>query len=239
VVEDIVKKAPAKKESDARLRIPKSFFLSWREVSENMTSSINSIISNKTRSLLTMLGIIIGVGALIAMLAVGTGAQRAIEKQMSSLGTNLLAVIPGNRSQGGMSLGRGAVSRLTLADAKALARSVSNVTRTDSNVQGSAQLVYGPRNYRSRVTGVRLGSEALSAESRLPHRRDVVADPRDADLRGHSADAGDDGIGEFQRRDFDLQFRFHRLERERALRGREYGGNDADEENEERESSPE
>ncbi|HBW22184.1 MAG: MacB family efflux pump subunit [Elusimicrobia bacterium GWA2_56_46] len=154
VVEDLVKKAPLKKETDGHLRIPRSFFLSWLEVSENMASSINSIISNKTRSFLTMLGIIIGVGALIAMLAVGTGAQRAIEKQMSSLGTNLLAVIPGNRSQGGMSLGRGAVSRLTLADAKALARSVSNVTRTDSNVQGSAQLVYGPRNYRSRVTGV-------------------------------------------------------------------------------------
>ena len=154
VVEDLVKKAPAKKEAVAHLRIPKSFFLSWREVSENMASSINSIISNKTRSLLTMLGIIIGVGALIAMLAVGTGAQRAIEKQMSSLGTNLLAVMPGNRSQGGMSLGRGAVSRLTLDDAKALAKSIPNVTKTDSNVQGSAQLVYGSKNYRSRVTGV-------------------------------------------------------------------------------------
>ncbi len=154
VVEDIVKKAPAIKETAARLRIPKTFFLTWREVSENMASSINSIISNKTRSLLTMLGIIIGVGALIAMLAVGTGAQRAIQKQMSSLGTNLLAVMPGSRSQGGMSLGRGAVSRLTLEDAKALSASVPNVTKTDSNVQGSAQLVYGAKNYRSRVTGV-------------------------------------------------------------------------------------
>ncbi|MEI7481212.1 MAG: ABC transporter permease [Elusimicrobiota bacterium] len=154
VVEDIVKKAPAKKETAAHLRIPKSFFLTWREVSENMTSSVNSIISNKTRSLLTMLGIIIGVGALIAMLAVGTGAQRAIEKQMSSLGTNLLAVMPGSRSKGGMSLGRGAVSRLTLEDARALAKAVPNITKTDSNVQGSAQLVYGSKNYRSRVTGV-------------------------------------------------------------------------------------
>jgi macrolide transport system ATP-binding/permease protein len=154
VVEDLVKKAPAKKEPSGRLHIPKSFFLSWREISENLASSINSIISNKTRSLLTMLGIIIGVGALIAMLAVGTGAQRAIEKQMSSLGTNLLAVMPGSRSQGGMSLGRGAVSRLTLEDAKALAKSVANVTKTDSNVQGQAQLVYGSKNYRSRVTGV-------------------------------------------------------------------------------------
>ncbi len=153
VVEDISKKAPAKKEATVRLHIPKSMFLSWREVSENMASSINSIISNKTRSLLTMLGIIIGVGALIAMLAVGTGAQRAIQKQMSSLGTNLLAVMPGSRSQGGMSLGRGAVSRLTLEDAKALTK-LPNITKSDSNVQGQAQMVYGSKNYRSRVTGV-------------------------------------------------------------------------------------
>ncbi|OGS08775.1 MAG: MacB family efflux pump subunit [Elusimicrobia bacterium RIFOXYA12_FULL_51_18] len=153
VVEDTAKKAPAKKETSTHLRIPKSLFLSWREVSENMASSINSIISNKTRSLLTMLGIIIGVGALIAMLAVGTGAQRAIQKQMSSLGTNLLAVMPGSRSQGGMSLGRGAVSRLTLEDASALAK-LPNVIKSDSNVQGQAQMVYSSKNYRSRVTGV-------------------------------------------------------------------------------------
>ena len=142
VVEDTSKKTPAKKEAPAHIRIPKSMFLSRREISENMVSSINSIISNKTRSLLTMLGIIIGVGALIAMLAVGTGAQRAIQKQMSSLGTNLLAVMPGSRSQGGMSLGRGAVSRLTLEDARALAK-LPNITKTDST-QGS-QLVYGSK----------------------------------------------------------------------------------------------
>jgi len=162
VVEDITK-APAKKEPNAHLRIPRSFFLNWREVSENMASSINSVISNKTRSLLTMLGIIIGVGALIAMLAVGTGAQRAIQKQMSSLGTNLLAVMPGSLSQHGMSFGRGAVSRLTLEDAKALARLVPDITKTDSNVQGSAQLVYGAKNYRSRVTGVTANYPAMRA----------------------------------------------------------------------------
>jgi len=154
IIEDTSKKKSSRKETDEHLKIPKSFFLSWREVAENMGSSINSIISNKTRSLLTMLGIIIGVGALIAMMAVGTGAQKAIEKQMSSLGTNLLAVMPGNISHGGMSFGRGATSRLTLEDAAALPKMVANVTRTDSNVQGSAQLVYASQNYRSRVTGV-------------------------------------------------------------------------------------
>ncbi|MBU2574483.1 MAG: ABC transporter permease [Elusimicrobia bacterium] len=164
IVEDTAKPAAGEKSHEtAHLKIPKSFFLSRREIAENMGSSINSIISNKTRSLLTMLGIIIGVGALIAMLAVGTGAQKAIEKQMSSLGTNLLAVMPGNISHGGMSFGRGAVSRLTLEDAAALPRFVANVTRTDANVQGSAQLVYAAQNYRSRVTGVTAAYPSMRA----------------------------------------------------------------------------
>lgn len=155
IVEDSEKPRTEKKAQEtAHLKIPKSFFLGRREIAENMGSSINSIIGNKTRSLLTMLGIIIGVAALIAMLAVGTGAQRSIEKQMSSLGTNLLAVMPGSRSQGGMSLGRGGVSRLTPADAAAIGKYVANITRTDSNVNGLAQLVYAAKNYRSRVTGV-------------------------------------------------------------------------------------
>ncbi|MCX5785984.1 MAG: ABC transporter permease [Elusimicrobia bacterium] len=154
IVEDSAKPEPgATSREAAHLKIPKSFFLSWREVVENMASSINSIVGNKTRSLLTMLGIIIGVGALIAMLAVGTGAQRAIQKQMSSLGTNLLAVMPGNRSQGGMSLGRGAVSRLTKDDAEAIKRYVPNITRVDCNVQGNVQVVYAAKNYRTSVTG--------------------------------------------------------------------------------------
>jgi macrolide transport system ATP-binding/permease protein len=180
VVEDTSKKAPVKKEAALRLHIPKSFFLSWREISENMASSINSILSNKTRSLLTMLGIIIGVGALIAMLAVGTGAQRAIEKQMSSLGTNLLAVMPGSRSQGGMSLGRGAVSRLTLEDAKALTK-LPNVTKSDSNVQGQAQMVYSSKNYRSRVTGVTAVYPSMRAAD--PYYGRFFSDDEDMQLK--------------------------------------------------------
>ncbi|HNW43104.1 MAG TPA: ABC transporter permease [Elusimicrobiales bacterium] len=155
ITEDVSKKAPLlKTEAPRRLHIPKSFLLSWREVAENLSSSINSIISNKTRSLLTMLGIIIGVGALIAMLAVGTGAQRSIQKQMSSLGTNLLSVMPGMFRQGGAGLGAGAVSRLTVEDAKAIAEEVPNITRTDANVSGNAQVAYGAKNQRTSVSGV-------------------------------------------------------------------------------------
>ncbi|MCX5793299.1 MAG: ABC transporter permease [Elusimicrobia bacterium] len=154
IIEDVTKKAPVKAaEAPRRLHIPKSFFLSWREVAENLGSSVSSIISNKTRSLLTMLGIIIGVGALIAMLAVGTGAQRSIQKQMSSLGTNLLSVMPGMFRQGGTGMGAGAVSRLTPEDAKAISE-IENITRTDANVSGNAQVAYGANNQRTNITGV-------------------------------------------------------------------------------------
>ncbi|MDO8804820.1 MAG: ABC transporter permease [Elusimicrobiota bacterium] len=154
IIEDTGRKAPLRTtEAARRLHIPKSFFLSWREVAENLASSVSSIISNKTRSLLTMLGIIIGVGALIAMLAVGTGAQRSIQKQMASLGTNLLSVMPGMFRQGGAGLGAGAVSRLTPDDAKAIAE-IENITRADSNVSGNAQVVYGAKNQRTNITGV-------------------------------------------------------------------------------------
>jgi macrolide transport system ATP-binding/permease protein len=155
IIEDTGDKGAAarKTEGARRLHIPKSFFLSWREVAENLASSVSSIISNKTRSLLTMLGIIIGVGALIAMLAVGTGAQRSIQKQMASLGTNLLSVMPGMFRQGGAGLGAGAVSRLTPEDAKAIAQ-IENITRADSNVSGNAQVAYGGKNQRTSISGV-------------------------------------------------------------------------------------
>ena len=153
IIEDVVRKAPPPAKEARHLRIPKTFFLSWREVAENMGSSVTSIISNKTRSLLTMLGIIIGVGALIAMLAVGTGAQRAIQKQMASLGTNLLSVMPGMFRQGGAGLGAGAVTRLTVEDARALA-TLPSVSRSDANVSGNAQVAYGAKNQRTSVQGV-------------------------------------------------------------------------------------
>lgn len=154
VVEDTTKKpASAVKSEQYKLRASSSFFFSWREARENLRSSVNSIITNKTRSLLTMLGIIIGVSALITMLAVGYGAQRSIQERMSSLGTNLLGIMPGNVSRGGASFGRGSVSRLTEADARAIQRDVPNITKVDCNVSGSVQLVYNDMNFRSSVTG--------------------------------------------------------------------------------------
>ena len=76
-----------------------------------------SILKNKMRTVLTMLGIVIGVGSVIVMVAVGNGAQVQIQKQISSLGTNLILVLPGSSQQGGVSQGAGTFNRLTIADA--------------------------------------------------------------------------------------------------------------------------
>ena len=153
IVEDI-RRAPKQDPKDkGSIRVPSSFPLKWRELKENLSSSVSSIISNKTRSLLTMLGIIIGVGALIAMLAVGNGAQKSIEKQMASMGTNLLGVMSNWRSSRGVSMGRGAVSRINLDDLKVF-RNVENITGVDGEVSGNAQVVYGNKNTNTSINGV-------------------------------------------------------------------------------------
>lgn len=84
-----------------------------------------------------MLGIIIGVASLITMLAVGYGAQRFMEERLSSLGSNLLMVLPGAMTRGGVGMGIGAVSRLAHADAEAMLKEIKGLVKVDSNVQGS------------------------------------------------------------------------------------------------------
>ena len=77
----------------------------------------DSIRKNKMRTLLTMLGIVIGVGAVIIMVAVGQGAQKSIANQINALGTNLLVVTPGSSNAGGVSQGAGTFNRITVQDA--------------------------------------------------------------------------------------------------------------------------
>ena len=79
-----------------------------------------SILKNKMRTLLTMLGIMIGVGAVIVMVAIGNGAQLQIKNQIGGLGTNLIIVMPGSGMAGGVNQGAGTFNRLTIADADQL-----------------------------------------------------------------------------------------------------------------------
>ena len=87
-----------------------------------VAAAVQAIARNMMRSALTMLGVFIGVAALIAMVAVGQGANEAVRKQIESLGTNLVVVLPGARTMGGVRGGAGSAATLTVSDAQAIRR---------------------------------------------------------------------------------------------------------------------
>ena len=113
-----------------------------------------SIVKNALRTLLTMLGIIIGVGAVIVMVAIGAGAQSQIEKQIQNLGTNMIVVTPGAAVQGGVSQGAQTMSRLTIDDVEALDAQSYALVAVSPVVMTFSQLVGGTGNWRSQVSGV-------------------------------------------------------------------------------------
>jgi len=113
-----------------------------------------SILKNKMRTLLTMLGIVIGVGAVIVMVAVGQGAQSQIEASISSLGTNLIVVSPGSSAQGGVSQGAGTFNRLSIADAEKLKIEGTTLAAVSPVIQ-TRMVVIGPAgNWRTSINGV-------------------------------------------------------------------------------------
>lgn len=123
------------------------------EFVDYIRQAFNSIMGNKLRSALSMLGILIGVAAVIAMLALGQGAKDSIQKSLSSLGSNLLTIIPGNVRSGGVSLGTGAATRFTIQDVESLAK-INEVKYTSGTVSGRGQIVYQDKNWSTRVQGV-------------------------------------------------------------------------------------
>ena len=124
---------------------------------ETCRVSFRAIISNKMRSGLAMLGIVIGVGAVIAMLALGAGATAQIKSVMSSMGSNLLVIRPGTVTSGGIRIGAGSVPSLTLDDAKAIKAECPSVEEVLAQFNGSAQIVYGNQNWSTQVAGVTVG----------------------------------------------------------------------------------
>jgi putative ABC transport system permease protein len=109
---------------------------------------------NKLRSALTMLGIIIGVAAVIAMVGVGAGAQARVAEQIQSLGSNLIIVLSGSSNASGVRLGMGSQLSITEDDATAIAREVSSVQAAAPSVRGGAQVVYGSLNWSTQIQGV-------------------------------------------------------------------------------------
>ena len=120
----------------------------------SMKIALRALRVNRMRSALTMLGIIIGVAAVIAMVAVGSGATARIEQQIQSIGSNLIIVSPGSVSSNGVRLGSGATVTLTEDDAKAIASDCPSVAVVAPTVRGNAQVVYGSSNWATGVQGV-------------------------------------------------------------------------------------
>ncbi len=115
--------------------------------------AIHALGRNKLRSALTMLGIIIGVGAVIIMVSVGQGAQVMVQDQIKNIGTNVLFVWPGSISSGGVHLGAGAAQTLTDADVQAIQREIPVVAAASPIVRTSSQIVVGDQNWFTQIQG--------------------------------------------------------------------------------------
>lgn len=139
-----LKQSPAHTDGGLMLRLA--------QFKEYGASAMRAMASNKVRTALSMLGILIGVAAVIAMLAVGKGAQKAIEARIASLGSNLLMMRPSSTNFGGVSSASGAVSRLTMEDVKAIS-GIPNVKHVEGSVQGNTQVIYRDKNTNTQVTG--------------------------------------------------------------------------------------
>jgi putative ABC transport system permease protein len=119
-----------------------------------LLSSLGAIRAHALRSVLTMLGIVIGVAAVIAMVAVGNGARERVNAQIQALGANLIIVIPGTVTQGGARLGTGNAATLTDADAAALRAEIPAVQASAPIVRGGVQVISGGSNWATSAVGV-------------------------------------------------------------------------------------
>jgi putative ABC transport system permease protein len=115
--------------------------------------ALRALLRNRMRSVLTMLGIIIGVGAVIAMIGIGQGADQAVQKQIASLGANMLFISSGSSTAGGLRIGYGSTKTLVAPDVTAITRECTAVVAAAPGTQTSAQIVYEGNNWGTRVVG--------------------------------------------------------------------------------------
>jgi putative ABC transport system permease protein len=115
--------------------------------------ALKALGRNKLRTALTMLGMIIGVGAVITMVALGSGAQNVIEAQIRGNGTNMITITPGSANSGGVMMGFGSSSKLTVADATAI-REIPGAQYVSEGLQSQQQIVYSNQNWRTAIVGV-------------------------------------------------------------------------------------
>ncbi|MEO9884608.1 MAG: ABC transporter permease [Balneola sp.] len=124
------------------MRVSNLYKIAWR-----------AILLNKTRSLLTMLGIIIGVGSVIAMLAIGEGSKASIREEISAMGSNMLNIRPGSSVRGGVRMNASSVQSLTLEDYEAL-QDAEYLSAVSPQVSSNGQAIYGANNWPTSVYGV-------------------------------------------------------------------------------------
>jgi putative ABC transport system permease protein len=127
--------------------------------------ALSALARNKMRSILTMLGIIIGVGAVIAMVGIGQGASASIQSQISQLGNNMLYVSAGSSNTGGMRGGSGSGTTLTVEDIEAMELEVASVRAASPSVRASGQLVFGNQNWSA-------SSGIIGVNEKFPEIRD-------------------------------------------------------------------
>src|SRR6516162_6031075 len=123
------------------------------DLTSTLRVAMRALSRNRMRSILTMLGIIIGVGAVIAMVGVGQGADQTIQKQIANLGSNMLFVSSGSVNFGGLRLGWGATKTLVREDVTAMLKECHAVAAAAPGTQTSAQVVYENDNWGTRITG--------------------------------------------------------------------------------------
>ena len=126
----------------------------WSFAQMILCSAAQALFRNKTRSVLTMLGVFIGVAALIAMIAVGQGANQAVLKQIEGLGTNMFVVVPGSNLSGGVRAGQGSASTLTVDDARAIRHDGSSINAVSYLMRQSGQVQYRDQNWSTLIQGV-------------------------------------------------------------------------------------
>ncbi|MDD5678199.1 MAG: ABC transporter permease [Kiritimatiellae bacterium] len=124
-----------------------------REIPHDFKQAWRALMANKIRTALSMLGILIGVAAVIAMLAIGTGAQQAIKAELSSMGSNLLMLQSGARRMHGVAYEAGAVTRFTLQDVADIRAAVPSIRHISGTVNGRGQVTYGNKNWNTRIVG--------------------------------------------------------------------------------------
>ncbi len=125
--------------------------MKWRNI---FKAAFQSILKNRMRSLLTSLGIIIGVGAVIVMVGIGQGSQYRIKKEIDALGANMLIIFPSHSQMGGVNRGAGSYNRFTLADARKLQKESSLTAGISAIVSSGGQIIGGDSNWNCRIYGV-------------------------------------------------------------------------------------